>query len=204
MFRHEYSDAELLYFAETAFYKQDSYAKWEHAIRIELTGNYSFEDALAVQEIIKDIEPYLSIDIDFVKHQGNLKINFDADTNPYHTRFEMLKQKCPLGYMKPTIKNKQIYNAAIYLHPALIYPKKHEVLRHELLHALGLLGHSNISFKEENLLANIIFKDLQHQQEVRENKTIPLLDKLALYKLYHSKKSGLKKKNYQYLYAKVI
>ena len=202
--KHEYSDTELLYFAETTFYKQDSYAKWQKPIQVELSGIYSLEDALTVQEIIKDIKPYLNVNISLVKNQGNLKIHFDADTTSYHNRFETLKQNCPLGYMKPTISKKQIYNAAIYLHPALIYPKKHEVLRHELLHAFGLLGHSNISFKEENLLANIIFKDLQHQQQVRENKNIPLLDKLALYRLYHSKKSGLKKKNYQYLYAKVI
>ncbi|MRX45780.1 hypothetical protein [Pedobacter puniceum] len=202
--KHEYSDTELLYFAETTFYKQDSYAKWQKPIQVELSGIYSLEDALTVQEIIKDIKPYLNVNISLVKNQGNLKIHFDADTTSYHNRFETLKQNCPLGYMKPTISKKQIFNAAIYLHPALIYPKKHEVLRHELLHALGLLGHSNISFKQENMLANIIFKSLQHQQEVRSNKAIPLLDKLALYRLYHSKKSVLKRKNYQYLYAKVI
>ncbi|QEK50446.1 hypothetical protein FYC62_01260 [Pedobacter aquae] len=204
IFKHEYSDTELLYFAETTFYKEDSYAKWKKPIKVELAGNYSIEDILIVQEIIKDIKPYLSVDMSLVKNQGNLKIHFDADTTRYNNRFETLKQNCPLGYMKPTISNKQIFNAAIYLHPALIYPKKHEVLRHELLHALGLLGHSNISFKQENMLANIIFKSLQHQQEVRYNKAIPLLDKLALYRLYHSRKSGLKRKNYQYLYVKVI
>ncbi len=204
VFKHEFNDVALLYFAETAFYEKDNYAKWQKPIKIELTGNYAKEDTLTIQEILKDIQPYINVEISLVKHQGNLKIHFDADTTLYHSRFETVKQNCPLGYMKPTISNKQIYNAAIYLHPALIYPKKHEVLRHELLHALGLFGHSNKPFKQENMLASIIFKSLQHKKEVQLNKAIPLLDKLALYRLYHGKKSELKRKNYAYLYAKVI
>nr|MBC7612263.1 hypothetical protein [Pseudopedobacter sp.] len=176
------------YFEETAFYSQSWLTRWEAPIKVQCFGNYTLEDKIQVISMIEDVRNDLgTIPIQLVNDGGNLFIHFEDDLSHFNNSEEFKNQQIPFGYMKPQLnRNHELLQADIYIHPALKGIKKHEVLRHEFCHSLGLMSHSSRAYYTENLLGKIIFSNSSAYDVYKSNQHIPILDQEAIKMLYQS------------------
>ncbi len=176
------------YFEETAFYNQSWLCRWEAPIKVQCLGKYTLEDRIQVLNMIEDVRNDLgTIPIQLVNEGGNLFIHFDDDLSHFNNNEEFKNQQVPFGYMKPQLNpNHELLKADIYIHPSLKDIKKHEVLRHEFCHSLGLMSHSSRAYYTENLLGKIIFNNSSAYDDWKSNQHIPLLDQEAIKMLYQS------------------
>jgi hypothetical protein len=176
------------YFEETAFYNQSWLCRWEGPIKVQCLGNYTLEDRIQVLSMIEDVKNDLgTIPIQLVNDGGNLFIHFENDLSHFNHNEEFKNQQVPFGYMKPQLTRKhELIQADIYIHPALKDIKKHEALRHEFCHSLGLMSHSSRAYYTENLLGKIIFSNSSAYDVWKSNPHIPILDQEAIKILYKS------------------
>ena len=177
-----------IYFEETAFYNQSWLCRWEAPIKVQCLGRYTPEDRVQVLSMIEDVRNDLgTIPIQLVNDGGNLFIHFDDDLGHFDNNEEFKNQQIPFGYMKPQLNgNHELLQADIYIHPALKNIKKHEALRHEFCHSLGLMSHSSRAYYTDNLLGKIIFNNSSAYDDWKSNQHIPLLDQEAIKMLYQS------------------
>lgn len=203
---NSFYDKEVVhYFGETAFYKNAWLSRWEKPILVQCTGNYSSVDYEKVLQLIDELRPELgNIPIQLVKSNGNFVIHFEDNLSNFERNIAFKNEKVPFGFMRPTLnKRHEFLRADLYIHPSLINEKKHEVLRHEFCHGLGLMSHSYRIFSSENLLGKRIFENEKAFEKSLHAQKMPVLDRMAIQFLYNRVLSlNYSKKDFELDYLK--
>lgn len=185
--RSQYSEAELQYFTELAFQYPNMLRRWTKPIQIMIDSTTSKENKSEVYKIMKEIAGSLNhLTITVVDKEPNLTILF-----PKLDVFEQNRSFGPrennwLGYAKPhlTLFSPGIDCIEVYVRPGLPKVSRFRVLRHEILHALGLFGHGSTHLEVPNLMGKIIFKSITDSEHWMDNAYTPALDLKALEMIY--------------------
>lgn len=132
----KYSIEELLLFSESGFAYKDKVFKWKDDITISYTGYSGANDIKNIDSLIEEFEPLLNgLTITRVKEKGNIEFNFTPDfTDSEHTMAQGKTSK-----KVKTFFDCKIYKATVYIMPNLAESDRKETMRHEFMHALGLM-----------------------------------------------------------------
>jgi hypothetical protein len=179
-----YSAEELRYFSETAFLPERNIVRWETAIMIQLSGNYTAKDVAETDAMISELQSLIDIPIKRVAGKGNIVIHYTKSLKEF-SRFRKNSEQHPLGYALTEINDEGgLDSAAIYLYPGLLDFKKREVLSHELCHSLGLLQHSKGIYSEHTLMTELGSQTTSQARKSVNGTIFPRLDKTAIKLLY--------------------
>lgn len=135
--KYRYED--LFFFYETGFFNYRATKKWVEDITISFEKGALQQDYEDLNFIIKELKPLLQpLSIQQVKKDGKIEIQIDYKRDGKEVPMQII------GHCQPTTGfSSQIKTARIWLSPSRSGVDRRNVLRHELMHALGFVHPEN-------------------------------------------------------------
>lgn len=186
-FLKKYTAEELKYFGEVGFGDSDRLTKWNKKIQVQILPPFQKADSLEVDKIIDEIRPLIGkIDIVWAREKGNVLINFPRTAEEFNSHRPADLYQEPKGYASATLHlNGNLRKVDIYIMPYLNGKGKWETLRHELCHAVGLMGHSKRRFQEPHLLGVTVFTSFDvYENDLDLPSSLPEAERRAIQLLY--------------------
>lgn len=127
-----YTREELDFFSEVGFLFVDRVNKWEDDISISFDGKQMESDALVIDSIVSEIAPLIfPVKIHRTMGMGNLVFRFVKDT--------IDQQDYGFTQYKKISFTRKIQQVEIQIFPKVKGQAREACIRHEFLHALGLV-----------------------------------------------------------------
>lgn len=182
---------EIRYFLEIApTVKKQYFTKWIKPIHVALSGSYNAVDSTMLERIFEEVAPALGgIKIGWATTSANLVIKY-IDKQQEYERIKNLNEYeygdgTHPAFARPKITfSGGMESCEIVLGPRVTGQLKETILRHEIVHALGLHGHSPTFYNEPNLMGRIAFNSLEASMQWNDSPHFPQLDLGAIRILY--------------------
>ncbi|MCF2446514.1 hypothetical protein L0657_21335 [Dyadobacter sp. CY345] len=196
----KYTSEELSYFSEVGFGDSDRLTKWNKKIEVQILPPFQKADSLEVDKIIDELRPLIGkTDIVWVKEKGNVLINFPRTAEEFNSHITADLHQEPKGYASSNLDlNGNLRKVDIYIIPHLNGKGRWETLRHELCHAVGLMGHSKRRFQQPHLLGITAFNSYDvYETDLDLPSSLPAAERRAIALLYEdSLPPNLARKNF--------
>lgn len=172
----KYNSESLLYFSEVGFCKGKKVEKWDHDIKVSINGIVKNEDVISLKEFVEEFNSVVeNIRMTISDKEADIVVQI-KDSKALNGYTGIAKVKCyPFS---------NIYrHVNVYISHTRSASQRKELIYHEMLHAIGL-NHSKKAFKDINLMAIKIFKNIDEAEKWKDNIHFPALDKMAIKILY--------------------
>lgn len=181
-----FKEIERVYFIESAYEKKfDFILKWNRpVISYSINGVFNDKDITFIKETLNNISTIKGLPkFQFSKGIGDMIFYMPTDPNDVQVLYED-EATAIRGLMQPVLISNDGYfqSVKIYIKPKQASLDTQITIHHELMHALGLMGHPKSSFKQSSALG-VRYFTLNNSDTI--SPIIPKLDSSALILLYN-------------------